>query len=221
MGRTALVTGGSRGIGAAVVKRLEATGVRVLAPPRTELDLASPASIDAWLSKAPQPIDILVNNAGINRLGASDEVTAADLAETLQVDLVAPFRLSAALGQAMKARRWGRIVQISSIWGRVARERRVSYAAAKSGLEGFTRALAVELGGAGVLVNAVAPGYVDTELTRKNNSPEEIQKIEGTIPLGRLGSPAEIAECVAFLCSEENAYMTGQVLVVDGGFTCT
>ena len=138
----------------------------------------------------------------------------------LQVNLVAPLRLIRGLAPGMVARGYGRIVNLSSIWGQVSRPRRVTYALTKSGLNGLTRTLAVELAAHNVLVNAVAPGYVNTELTRQNNSPQEIDAICQTIPARRLAEPAEIAEVVAFLCSEKNSYITGQTIVVDGGFTC-
>ncbi len=218
--RTALVTGASRGIGKAVAEALRASGAKVLAPARAELELGSEASISAYLSSLKEPVDILVNNAGINRLGASHEVKAGDFEETLRINLMAPFKLAAALGQGMKQRGWGRIVNISSIWGLVVRERRVTYAASKAGVIGLTRALAVELAPHGVLVNSIAPGYINTELTKQNNSPAEIEAISKAIPMGRLGEPAEIAELVAFLCSERNTYLTGQVLACDGGYTC-
>jgi 3-oxoacyl-[acyl-carrier protein] reductase len=165
-------------------------------------------------------VDILVNNAGINPLGAAADFTDADLAATLEVNLAAPMRLARALTPGMAARGWGRVVNLSSIWSGVARARRFVYASTKAGLNGMTRALAVELAGAGVLVNAVAPGYVETELTRANNSAQDLERIRGTIPTGRLAQPREIAEVVAFLCSARNSYLTGQVLFVDGGFTC-
>jgi len=218
--RRALVTGGSRGIGAAIVRRLREGGADVLSPARSELDLNSPRSVSSFLSSLEHPIDILVNNAGVNFPEPACETSQERFEEVLQVNLMAPLRLAASLAEGMKSKRWGRIVNISSIWGLVARERRAAYAASKSGLIGLTRALALELAPHGILANSIAPGYVDTELTRKNNSPAELADISRAIPLGRLAEPAEIAECVAFLCSEGNSYITGQVLVVDGGFTC-
>ena len=219
-GRRALVTGAGRGIGRAIADAFRAQGATVLAPSRAELDLLSNASIDAYCTALAEPVDVRVNNAGINPLGSAQEFTDADLAATLQVNLAAPMRLARALTPAMARRGWGRVVNVSSIWSGVAKARRFVYAATKSGLNGMTRALAVELAGAGVLVNAVAPGFVNTELTAKNNSPEELARIAELIPVRRLAEPAEIAEVVAFLCSGKNGYLTGQTLFVDGGFTC-
>jgi 3-oxoacyl-[acyl-carrier protein] reductase len=192
----------------------------VLAPPRSELDLSSGTSIEAFLAGLQEPVEILVNNAGVNRLGALEEIGRDDFREVLQVNLEAPLRLIRGLAGGMKERRYGRIVNLSSVWGSVSRVRRVTYSASKAGLNGLTRAVALELAPYGILVNSVAPGYVDTELTRQNNSAEEIAAIARQIPLGRLGSPEEIAELVAFLCSSRNTYLTGQVIVADGGYLC-
>jgi 3-oxoacyl-[acyl-carrier protein] reductase len=120
----------------------------------------------------------------------------------------------------MARRRWGRVVNVSSIWSGVAKPRRFVYATTKAGVNGMTRALAVELGPSGVLVNAVAPGFTNTELTAQNNPPAELARIAANIPVRRLAEPREIAEVVAFLCSARNGYLTGQTLFVDGGFTC-
>lgn len=218
--RTALITGASRGIGAAIAARLQADGLRILTPSSEALDLSSTVSIDTYLSQLTDPIDILVNNAGINRLGSIDEISGKDFEEVIQINLLGHFQLTQGLVKGMKARRYGRIVNISSIWSLVSRERRVTYSAAKAGLNGLTRALALELAPYHILVNAVAPGYINTELTKKNNPPEALERIAGEIPLGRLGEPSEIAECVAFLCSPKNSYMTGQVIVLDGGYLC-
>jgi 3-oxoacyl-[acyl-carrier protein] reductase len=219
-GRTALVTGGGRGIGLAIAGALRAQGATVLTPDRAELELGDDASIARYCEGLTVDVDILVNNAGINPLGTAADFSDADLAATLQVNLAAPMRLARALTPGMARRGWGRVVNVSSIWSGVAKARRFVYATTKAGLNGMTRALAVELSGAGVLVNAVAPGFVETDLTRRNNSPEELQRLAASIPAGRLAQPAEIAEVVAFLCSSRNSYLTGQVLFVDGGFTC-
>ncbi len=219
-GRTALVTGASRGIGKAIADRLRADGVAVLAPPREELDVASPESIDAFVGRLDAAVDILVNNAGINVPGDLRETTAASLSETLRCNVEGAMLLAQGIVPGMKTRRYGRIVNISSIWSIVCRDRRLAYTASKTALNGLTRALAAELAPSGILVNAVAPGYVDTEMTRRNNTPGEIRDICRRIPLGRLLRPEEIADVVAFLASGRNSCVTGQVVVADGGYTC-
>ena len=219
-GRTALVTGGSRGIGLAIVEAFEARGGRVIAPTRAQLDLSSDASVDAFLAALDEPVDILVNNAGINPLGTAVEVSDADIETTLRVNLISPMRLARGIAPGMVERGWGRIVNISSIWGTVTKPGRFAYTVSKSGINGMTRSLAVELGAAGVLVNAVAPGFVATDLTTQNNTAEQIAEIAAMLPVRRLAEPSEIAEVVAFLSSSANTFVTGQVLLADGGFSC-
>lgn len=218
--RVALITGAARGIGAAIARVLVREGAQVLTPTRKEMDLNDPESIEHYVSNLDGPIDILVNNAGINILAGLDELDSAMLNETLQINLVAPLLLTRLVAKRMRANRYGRIVNLSSIWSLVSKEHRVAYAASKSAINGVTRTLALELESCGILINAIAPGYVNTELTRQNNSREQIQAISNNIPLQRLAEPEEIAEMVAFLCSEKNSYMTGQVVVVDGGYVC-
>lgn len=219
--RIALITGGARGIGAAIREELEARGTRVIAPSRAELDLGRKDSVEAWIAAhADLQIDILVNNAGVNHLKALPELDEATWAEMVQTNLSAGLRLVQAFAPGMAARGWGRILGISSIFSLVAKERRAAYSMTKAALNALTRSAAVEFGPGSVLVNALAPGYVDTALTRQNNSPEAIQAICATIPLGRMALAAELAKTAAFLVSEENTYLTGQVIVVDGGFTC-
>jgi 3-oxoacyl-[acyl-carrier protein] reductase len=191
----------------------------VLAPPRAELDLADSASVGRYLAQLDQPIDILVNDAGVNRLAGLVETDDDLLRDTLEVNLIAPLRLARALAPAMAERGWGRVVNVTSVWAVVARERRLPYIVSKTGLNGLTRAMAVEFGSRGVLVNAVAPGFVMTEMTTRNNTPEQLRVIAKGVPLRRLAEPAEIAELVAFLASSRNSFMTGQVLVCDGGYS--
>ena len=175
--------------------------------------------MDRYLARLDLPIDILVNDAGVNRLAGLVETDDDLLRDTLEVNLIAPLRLARALAPAMAERGWGRVVNVTSVWTVVARERRLPYIVSKTGLNGLTRAMAVEFGSRGVLVNAVAPGFVMTEMTTRNNTPEQLQVIAEGVPLRRLAEPDEIAELVAFLASARNSFMTGQVLVCDGGYS--
>jgi 3-oxoacyl-[acyl-carrier protein] reductase len=218
--KIALVTGASRGIGKAIAEQLERDGVKLLLPTRKELDLLSNDSIDVYLESLRQQIDILVNNAGINRLGDFNAIKDSDLLDTIQINLVAPVRLTRGVIPGMIKRKYGRIVNISSIWSLISRPGRLTYSVSKSGLNAFTRSLAVEVAAYNILVNTVAPGYVNTELTRQNNTERELQNIRKMIPILRLAEPEEIACLVAFLCSEKNTYLTGQCLIIDGGYTC-
>jgi len=216
----ALITGASRGIGLAIAEALTQQGVEVVTPTRTEMDLADPASVRNYLQRSKKGIDILVNNAGINILNPVESIDAESWNRMMRLNLTAPLELIQGVAEEMKAKKWGRIVNVSSVFGLVTREKRGGYSTVKSGLNGLTRTCAVELGPFGILVNAVCPGYVETDLTRKNNSPEELARIAESIPVRRLAQAPEIARFVAFLCSEENTYITGQALVIDGGITC-
>jgi 3-oxoacyl-[acyl-carrier protein] reductase len=217
----ALVTGGSRGIGKAIAEGLSACGIQVLTPGRADLDLGSPESIlkftEAYQDRG---IDILVNNAGINVIDPLEKISLSNWSQMLQINLTASFQLTQRLSPGMQKKKWGRVLNISSVFGVVTKEKRAAYSATKSGLNGLTRTSAVELGPYGILVNSLCPGYVDTELTRKNNSPQEIAAIEETIPLRRMADTQEIARLAVFLCSDYNSYITGQNVLIDGGFTC-
>jgi 3-oxoacyl-[acyl-carrier protein] reductase len=221
MQRLVLITGASRGIGAAIRNELERRDYRVIAPSRGELDLAKPASINTYIKTQGQlAVDILINNAGINVLNPIPAIDEAAWQAMLQTNLTAALRLTQAFAPGMAKRGWGRILSISSILGIVTREQRAAYSMTKAALNALTRSAAVEFGPAGVLVNALAPGYVDTALTHQNNTSEMLATIKYAIPLHRLGRPEELAQIAAFLVSEENSYLTGQTILVDGGFTC-
>lgn len=220
--RSVLLTGGSRGIGAAIAERLAADGWQVIAPSRAELDLASADSLAAYLaSGAASGVDGLVLNAGINELAEFGQITDEAFERMLQVNLESNFTLLRAIAPRMAQRGFGRIVGVTSLYAGRARGARGAYSVTKAGLEALLRSVTVEYAGRGVLANAVAPGFVDTELTRKNNSAEVIAALLERVPVGRLASVAEVADAVAFLMSERNTYITGQVLAVDGGWQVT
>lgn len=218
--KTALVTGAARGIGMAIATQLENEGYDVLKPSRSEMELTSSNSIERYLFNLNVEVDILVNNAGINQIAVFDELELTNITNTFQINLIAAFQLAQFFSKRMKKRKYGRIVNISSLWSLVTREGRTSYTMSKTAVNGMTRSMAVELAPFNVLVNAVAPGYVLTDLTRQNNSPEELDIIAEGIPMKRLAKPEEIANIVAFMCSEKNTYLTGQTIVVDGGYSC-
>jgi 3-oxoacyl-[acyl-carrier protein] reductase len=217
--RSALVTGASRGIGRAVAERFTAAGFDVVAPSREELDLASPDSIAAYVKTAP-PVDILVNNAGENKVAPIADLDLADWQRILSTNVTAAFLLIQYFAPRMAERGWGRIVNVSSCYSFLSRAGRVAYSASKGALNSVTRTAALEFGTKNVLVNAVAPGFVQTEMTRRNNDAAQIAQLAAQTALGRLAQPDEIAELVFFLASEQNSYITGQLVVIDGGFSC-
>ncbi len=216
--RTVLVTGGSRGIGKAIVEVLRQTGdYDVLAPSRQEMNLSDVSSIEAYIRARPA-VDILVNNAGINLLRPLEAIDDGAFSEMISVNLRGPLAAIREVAPHMKSRRYGRIVNVSSIFGVRSKERRGLYSMTKFGLNGLTHALARELGADGILVNSVCPGYVNTELTKANVPPADQEAVQKQIPLARFAEPEEIARFVRFLISEENTYITGQTLIIDGGF---
>lgn len=218
--RKALITGGSRGIGTATAHLLRQRGYEVYTPTHSELDLTSKESIDAFCrANAEVTFDVLINNAGLNDINPVDQIVEEEMLAMMQVNLIAPLRLIRGIVPNMKRQKFGRIVNIGSIWGVAGKPGRVVYAATKHGVHGITQTLAVELAPYNILVNTVCPGFTLTELTRKNNTPEQIQSISDFIPLGRMAEPEEQAKAICFLVSDDNTYITGQQLAVDGGYT--
>ena len=237
-GEIALVTGASRGIGAAIAERLSRDGARVVGTATTPegaarisetlgsrggrgavLDVVKPGSIDALLADIEAKegaIGILCNNAGITRDTLLLRMKEEDWAAVLDTNLASVFRLSKAVLRGMMKARKGRIVSITSVVGLTGNPGQANYAAAKAGILGFTKSLAREVGSRGITVNAVAPGFIDTDMTRALNDAQRAA-LNDQIPLGRLGQPADIAAAVAFLCSPDGAYITGETLHVNGG----
>lgn len=236
MSRVALVTGGTRGIGEAISLALQAAGYTVVAnyggndeKAKAFTERTGIASFKFDVSdfdKTKQAIeqiesdygsvDILVNNAGITRDGTMHKMDFAQWDAVIQTNLASCFNTCRSVIDGMRSRKFGRIVNVGSVNGQAGQYGQVNYAAAKSGIHGFTKALALEGAGKGITVNAIAPGYVDTDMVRA--VPEEVlQKIIATIPVGRLGKPEDIANAVLFLVGDDAGFMTGSTLSINGG----
>ena len=242
-GRAALVTGAANGIGRAIVERFAAEGARVAgvdveplpalgdAVIGFEFDLRRTEELGAVVAHVEEtlgPLDVLVNNAGIFEVTPAVDLALDAYRRVLAVDLDAPVFLAASAGRAMSERGYGRIVNVTSIHARFSEERSLAYDVAKAGVEAATRTLAIEYGRRGVLVNAVAPGFVATRMSvvdgRNELDSEWFQTVyveHRKLPLGRAAAADEVAAHVAWLSSERNTYVTGQTLGVDGGLTVT
>jgi 3-oxoacyl-[acyl-carrier protein] reductase len=237
-GDIALVTGATRGIGAAIADRLSRDGARVIGTATTAdgaarisenlaarggrgavLDVVKQDSIEALLADIEAQegaVGILCNNAGITRDTLLLRMKEEDWGAVLDTNLASVFRLSKAVLRGMMKARKGRIVSITSVVGLTGNPGQANYAAAKAGIIGFTKSLAREVGSRGITVNAVAPGFIDTDMTRALGEAQRAT-LNAQIPLGRLGQPADIAAAVAFLCSPDGAYITGETMHVNGG----
>jgi len=220
MAKYILITGSSRGIGKAIKEVLEKNNEYIcLTPNREVLDLNNQKSVDKYLVNISKyNIYGLVNCAGINIIGDINSIEDVQIDNMFNINLKTPLKLIKAVSKIMKENNCGKIVNISSIWGIRSKEYRTLYSSTKFALNGITKSLARELGRYNILVNSIAPGYINTEMTQQNVSKEEQLKIKETIPLNRFGEPEEIAKLVEFLISENNSYITGETITIDGGF---
>lgn len=231
-GRRAVVTGGTRGIGFAIAERLIAEGAEVTATGTAregkgpdgcsyhELDLADSEVTEAFAAELQMMNpDVLVNNAGINVISEFERIDLSDFDRIQQVNLRGPFLLCRAVIPLMRQQGWGRIVNISSIFGKVSRAQRAAYSASKFAIDGMTAALAAEVAADGVLVNCVSPGFIATDMTREILGEDGMARLESEIPAARLGRPDEVAALVSWLAGPENTYVSGQNIAIDGGFT--
>jgi acetoacetyl-CoA reductase len=236
MARVALVTGGTRGIGRAIVERLKADGMKVAAGYSGNESAAEACARDLGVmvikgnvgvledcrraadavEQELGPIDVLVNNAGITRDGVFHKMTSEQWSEVIRVNMDSLFNMTRQVIEGMRDRGWGRVINISSINGQKGQMGQTNYAAAKAGMIGFTKSLALENAKKGVTVNCIAPGYIDTEMVQA--VPEKVlEGIIAQIPVGRLGRGEEIADMVAFLAGERAGYVTGTTLALNGG----
>ena len=233
--KVALVTGASRGIGKAIAEQLMADGYLVCGTATTEsgaanidawingaglaMNVTEPDSVDAALAQVVEqygPVAVLVNNAGITRDTLMMRMKDDDWNAVIDTNLSSIFRLSRAVLKGMTKARWGRIINISSVVGSMGNAGQANYAAAKAGIEGFSRAMAREVGSRNITVNSVAPGFIATDMTDALGD-EQKAKLAEQIPLGRLGAPEDIANAVSFLAGESGAYVTGATIPVNGG----
>ena len=231
-GKTVFISGATRGIGRAISIALKLRGAKVIGSGTVadqsleyldEYIQADFSDINQIYSCADRlkfiKPDILINNAGINVISPFCEIIPQDFLRIYQVNVFAPFSLCQAVIPGMRGRQWGRIVNISSIWGKISKEFRASYSASKFALDGMTLALAAECSAENILANCIAPGFVNTELTRGILGANQIKKLEMDIPLKRMANVDEIAGFAVWLASPENTYITGQNIAVDGGFS--
>jgi 3-oxoacyl-[acyl-carrier protein] reductase len=238
--KTVLITGGTSGIGKSLCKAFHSAGGQIIITGTKkknqidskllhqnkeieyiQLDFLSDDSVNQFMQKikAIEKIDVLINNAGINKIDLITEISQKDWDELNNVNLRGPFIVTKEVLKKMKHKKKGKIINIASIFGVVSKSQRASYSSTKWGLIGFTKAVALDMAPYNIQVNSVSPGFVDTELTRRILNSKEIDAIVKDIPLGRLAKVKEISEVVLFLSSENNSYITGQNIVVDGGFT--
>ena len=215
-----LITGASRGIGKNIANKFENLGAKTIRLNSSTYDLSNINEIKDCMNfiKSHKKIDILVNNAAINYSEKNINFNDDKFDKLMSVNLKAPFMITSSVSSLMKKNKYGRIINISSIASTRVRESKTVYSASKFAIEGFTKTLSVELAKYNILVNSVAPGFIDTDMTRSMLSKKEIKELSNQVPLKRLGNTEDIANAVIFLASDLNKFINGHSLVVDGGF---
>lgn len=240
-GRVVLITGATKGIGKQVAYDMGSLGAELITTGTNEgeiarlnkesihhnpphhwhsVDFTNKKVIEAFLQQIEkyERIDVLINNAGINHISPIDEIQESDWRALLAVNLDGPFLTTMAVSRIMKKNGYGRIINVSSVFGVISKEKRAAYSVTKFGIRGLTAATALDLAPYNILVNTVSPGFVDTDLTRKILGEKGMQEMASKVPMARLASPEEISRIILFLASDLNTYMTGQNIIVDGGF---
>ena len=234
--KTVLVTGGTRGIGASIVRHFENLNAEVIATGANKdqlhksinrrvkyhyLDLKNEKSISDFIEYISQrkKIDVLINNAGMNKIDPIEKIKDEDWNNIYSINLYGPFVLTREISKIMKKNKYGRIVNIASIFGVISREKRAAYSSTKSGLIGLTKATAHDLAKDNILVNSISPGFINTELTKNILGEKSMKELSNSIPLKRLGDSDEIAKLVLFLTSDQDTYLTGENIIIDGGYT--
>lgn len=216
--RNLFITGGHGEIGQAIVKVFSENNYAVIAPTSKELDCSSNDSIDAYFKGFNYTsLTVFVHCAGINNPKVFMEVSPDSIFQTIQINTLSFLYITQHLNKHFENDN-SRVVAVSSIYGTISRNKRLEYSTSKHGLKGMVQSLALELAQRNILVNAVSPGFISTKLTYKNNTPEVIANLIASVPLKKLGKPEYIADLIYFLCSEKNSFITGQDIIIDGGY---
>ena len=215
--RQVLILGGTGDIGTAI-KRQFVNDI-VLVAGSKDINLADPDSVSSFIDLHGSEFDVIVHSAGYNHVGLFEETAIADIARSVEINLMGFLPIVQSNIDYWKQTRQGRLVVINSLYGFLSRRGRLPYVISKHGLSAVAKTLAIELASYGVMVNSVTPGYIETKMTSKNNSAEVIEQLTKGIPVGRLGTPDEVADAVAFLARTNNTYITGQNIIVDGGYS--
>ena len=238
--KTVIITGGTRGIGASLTEVFHTLGAHVYSTGTHKevleqlnnspdsnnrkkylhLDFTIPESVENFLKivEKLERIDVLINNAGVNKISSIEATQDEDWDWINCVNLRGPYKMTKAIARKMQVQKSGKIINIASIFGVISKSKRSVYSSTKWGLIGFTKGVALDLAPYNILVNSVSPGFVNTELTRKILSQKDIGQLENEIPLHRFAQPDEIVKVILFLASEHNTYLTGQNIIIDGGF---